>query len=292
MSAASSTALGLRMPRGRAPQRLVRVALILLVLAIFLLPLWTLAMTALSGATLQSGEAAVLPKQPTFSNITTAWHFGVARGLVNSLIVVAVGLTLQVTVSALAAYSLARKRFRGASLVLLVLLATMMMPEEIIAIPLYLVLGKIPQPFTGGTLIDSYAGLILPLVGWALPIYVLTGFMRTIPIELEEAARIDGAGDFGIFWRVILPLCRPALGTCGVFGFLMIWDQYLLPLLVAQSKNTYTLTLVVTSLQSSEELGEGVRLAAALILLVPSVIVYLLLQRFFERGLLSGSLKG
>ena len=288
----NDTALGLRMPRGRVPQRLVRAALILLVLAIFLLPLWTLAMTALSGATLESGEVALLPRQTTFSNITTAWHFGVARGLVNSLIVVAVGLTLQLSVSALAAYSLARKRFRGASLVLLVLLATMMMPEEIIAIPLYLVLGKIPQPFTGGTLIDSYGGLILPLVGWALPIYVLTGFMRTIPDELEEAARIDGAGDFGIFVRVILPLCRPALATCGVFGFLMIWDQYLLPLLVAQSKNTYTLTLVVTSLQSSQELGDGVRLAAALILLVPSVIVYLLLQRFFERGLLSGSLKG
>jgi multiple sugar transport system permease protein len=282
------TALGLRMPRGRV----VRALLILLVLAIFLLPFWTLVMTALSGATMQSGEVALLPRQPTFSNLTDAWHFGVARGLLNSLIVVAVGLTLQVSVSALAAYSLARKRFRGASLVLLVLLATMMMPEEIIAIPLYLVLGKIPQPVTGGTLIDSYAGLILPLVGWALPIYVLTGFMRTIPDELEEAARIDGAGDFGIFLRVIVPLCRPALATCAVFGFLMIWDQYLLPLLVAQSKNTYTLTLVVTSLQSSQELSQGVRLAAALILLVPSVIVYLLLQRFFERGLLSGSLKG
>jgi len=288
----ADTALGLRMPRSLTGRRVTRVLLCLLVLAIFLLPFWTLVMTALSGATMQSGEVALLPRQPTFANVTDAWHFGVARGLLNSLIVVAVGLTLQVSVSALAAYSLARKRFRGASLVLLVLLATMMMPEEIIAIPLYLVLGKIPQPITGGTLIDSYGGLILPLVGWALPIYVLTGFMRTIPDELEEAARIDGAGDFGIFLRVIVPLCRPALATCAVFGFLMIWDQYLLPLLVAQSKNTYTLTLVVTSLQSSQELSQGVRLAAALILLVPSVIVYLLLQRFFERGLLSGSLKG
>jgi multiple sugar transport system permease protein len=171
-------------------------------------------------------------------------------------------------------------------------MATLMMPEEIIAIPTYLVLGKIANPFNpGGTLINSYGGLILPLVGWALPIYVLTAFMKTIPVELEEAARIDGAGDLAIFLRIILPLCWPALGTCAVFGFLMIWDQYLLPLLVAQSPDLYTLNLVVTGLQSSQDLSEGVRMAAALVLMVPSIAVYLLLQRFFTRGLLAGALK-
>jgi len=161
----------------------------------------------------------------------------------------------------------------------------MMMPEEVIAIPLYLVLGKI-------NLIDNFGGLALPLVGWALPIYVLTGFMRRIPMELEEAARVDGAGDLRIFLRIIVPLSLPAIGTCAVFGFLMIWDQYLLPLLVAQSPSMNTLTLIVTSLQNSQEQGEGVRLAAAVVLMVPSVLVYLGLQRMFERGLLSGSLKG
>jgi len=123
-------------------------------------------------------------------------------------------------------------------------------------------------------------------------VYVLTGFMKRVPLELEEAARIDGAGDFRIFWRIVLPVCRPALGTCAVFGFLMIWDQYLLPLLVSQTPKMDTLTVVVTSLQASQEQGEGVRLAAVLILAVPGVLVYLALQRLFERGLLSGSLKG
>src|SRR5262249_30212601 len=146
----------------------------------------------------------------------------------NSLVVEAVGLSLQVTVSAFAAYALARKKFRGASLVLLAILATMMMPEEVIGIPLYLVLGRM-------RLLDTYPGLILPIVGWALPVYVLTGFMKRIPIELEEAARIDGAGDLRIFVRLVLPLSLPALGTCAVFGFMMIWDQYLLPLLIVQT---------------------------------------------------------
>jgi multiple sugar transport system permease protein len=263
-----------------------------LVVFVFVYPLWTVVATVFSKQQARLGAMMNVPHGITGGNISQAWHLGVARGLVNSLIVVAVGLTLQLTVSSLAAYALARKRFKGAGVVMLVILATMMMPEEVIAVPLFQVLGKIHQPFTGGTLVNSYGGLILPLVGWALPVYVLTGFMKRVPLELEEAARIDGAGDFRIFWRIVLPVCRPALGTCAVFGFLMIWDQYLLPLLVSQTPKMDTLTVVVTSLQSSQEQGEGVRLAAVLILAVPGVLVYLALQRLFERGLLSGSLKG
>ena len=285
----SSTALGLRAPRRLISRRggrvALRVVLFLVVLGIFVVPLWSMVSTAVSGGAPQLGQVYLWPHGLSGFNFSTAWRFGMGRGLLNSAIVEVIGLTLQITVSAFAAYALARKRFRGASLVLLVILATMMMPEEIIAIPLYLVLGKI-------SLLDNFGGLALPLVGWALPIYVLTGFMKRIPVELEEAARVDGAGDLRIFFQLIVPLSLPALGTCAVFGFLMIWDQYLLPLLVAQSPKMSTLTLVVTSLQASQEQGEGVRLAAAVVLMVPSVLVYLGLQRLFERGLLSGSLKG
>jgi multiple sugar transport system permease protein len=269
-----------------------RIALYALVLFVFVYPLWSLVSTALSGGLTTFGSMSGWPHGATTANLGQAWRLGVARGLLNSVIVVVAGLTLQMAVSSLAAYALARKRFRGAGLVMLAILATMMMPEEVVAIPLFQILGKIPEPVTGGTLVDSYGGLILPLVGWALPVFVLTGFMRRIPLELEESARIDGASDFRIFSRIVLPLCLPALGTCAVFGFLMIWDQYLLPLLVAQSPNMNTLTVVVTSLQASQEQGEGVKLAAVLILAVPGVLVYLMLQRLFERGLLSGSLKG
>jgi multiple sugar transport system permease protein len=285
----SSTALGLRAPRRLRSHRTgriaVRLVLFLVVIGIFVVPLWSMLATAVSGGAPQLGQVYLWPHGLSGFNFKTAWHFGMGRGLLNSVIIELIALTLQITVSAFAAYALARKKFRGASLVLLAILATMMMPEEIIAIPLYLVLGKI-------NLIDNFGGLALPLVGWALPIYVLTGFMKRIPVELEEAARVDGAGDLRIFLQVILPLSLPALGTCAVFGFLMIWDQYLLPLLVAQSPRMNTLTLVVTSLQASQEQGEGVRLAAAVVLMIPSVLVYLGLQRLFERGLLSGSLKG
>jgi len=275
----SDSALGLR------GGKVGRYLLYLVVTAVFVVPLWSMVATAFSGGTPKLGQVFLWPHGLSLGNLATAWRYGLGRGLLNSVIVELIGLSLQITVSAFAAYALARKRFRGASLVMLAILATMMMPEEIIAIPLYLVLGKVG-------LIDTFGGLALPLVGWALPIYVLTGFMRRIPVELEDAARVDGAGDLRIFLQVIVPLCLPAIGTCAVFGFLMIWDQYLLPLLVAQSPHMNTLTLIVTSLQASQEQGEGVRLAAAVVLMVPSILVYLGLQRLFERGLLSGSLKG
>jgi multiple sugar transport system permease protein len=275
----NDSALGLR------GGRIARAILYLLVTGVFVVPLWSMVATAFSGGAPQLGQVFIWPHGLSLTNLTTAWRFGLGRGLLNSVIVELIALTLQIAVSAFAAYALARRRFRGASIIMLAVLATMMMPEEIIAIPLYLVLGKVG-------LIDTFGGLALPLVGWALPIYVLTGFMKRIPIELEDAARVDGAGDLRIFLQVIVPLCLPALGTCAVFGFLMIWDQYLLPLLVAQSPHMNTLTLIVTSLQASQEQGEGVRLAAAVVLMIPSILVYLGLQRLFERGLLSGSLKG
>ena len=299
------TALGLRLPRrggSRSPlagsrrAMLVRRTLRLLgyavALAVFLVPLWSMVATALSYAQSELGRTFLWPQGLTGNNFSTAWSYGVGRGLLNSAVMEVFGLSLQLAVSSLAAYALARKRFRGAAVVMLVIMATMMMPDEVIAIPLYLVIGKIPEPFTHGTLLDSYGGLILPLVGWALPIYILTGFMKRVPRELEEAARVDGAGDLRIFLRIVLPLCKPALGTCAVFGFLMIWDQYLLPLLVVQTPSMNPLTVVVTSLQSSDELPDGVRLAAATILMIPSILFYLCLQRLFERGLFSGSVKG
>jgi multiple sugar transport system permease protein len=299
------TALGLRLPRrggSRSPlagsrravlvRRTLRLLGYVVALAVFLVPLWSMVATALSYAQSELGRTFLWPQGLTGNNFSTAWSFGVGRGLLNSVVMEVFGLSLQLAVSSLAAYALARKRFRGAAVVMLVIMATMMMPDEVIAIPLYLVIGKIPEPFTHGTLLDSYGGLILPLVGWALPIYILTGFMKRVPRELEEAARVDGAGDLRIFLRIVLPLCKPALGTCAVFGFLMIWDQYLLPLLVVQTPSMNPLTVVVTSLQSSDELPDGVRLAAATILMIPSVLFYLCLQRLFERGLFSGSVKG
>jgi multiple sugar transport system permease protein len=226
---------------------------------------------------------SLVPDGFTLQNFEEAGHRGVYRYLFNSFVVVGFGLLLQMVVSVLASYALARKKFRGAAIVMLVVLFSMMLPDEVLAIPLSVVLSDVPLLHIN--LINTYAGLILPLGAWGFSIIVMTQFMREVPLSLEEAARIDGAGELRVFWSVILPVCRPALGILGVFGFTMIWDQYLLPLIVAQQPEHFTLPIALWTLRADDQVGIGVLLAAALLALLPSVIAFLLFQRQFTRGL-------
>lgn len=274
-----------------ARKSMARWVLYAALLFVFVVPLWSVIASALSGVTLPPGRLAALPIEPTLDNLAIAWtRYRVDRFFANSLIMAGIAVPLQTFVSALAAYALARKRFRGSAVVLLLILATMMMPEEIIAVPLFLVLGDLP--LLGVNLLNTYAGLILPVVGWAFSIFVLTQFMKQIPMELEEAAKVDGAGELRIFFRIILPLVKPALGTVFVFSFLMVWDQYLLPLIVAQDPDMRTLQVALLAMRRSDVITPNILMAASLFALVPSILVFLLLQHHFERGLTSGSVKG
>lgn len=281
----------MRMDKKNLAARLGRGVVYALTLCVFVGPFWGMAMTALSGVSVRPGTLLLLPERATFSHFVYAWRdVGVWRFFLNSCIVVTAGLLLQMTVSTLAAYALARKKFTGAALVGLFILSTMMLPEEVIAIPLYLVLGKLPLLHV--SLINSYLGLIFPVAGWAFSIFVLTEFMRTVPVELEEAARIDGAGEWQIFWHVVLPLTKPALGTVAIFGFIMIWDQYLLPLIVLNREQLYTLPVALAALRLDETIVPNVFIAITLMAMLPSILLYLSLQRSFNRGLLSGAVKG
>ena len=229
-------------------------------------------------------QLSVIPDHPSLINFQVAaenkiWHY-----LTNSLIIAGGALLLQLAVSVFAAYALARKKFRGQAIALLVILATMMLPEEVIAIPLSLVIGDLPLVHVSlkGTLL----GVILPLGAWGFSIFVMTEFMKEIPAE------VDGAGELRLFAQIILPLCRPALGVIAVFGFNMIWEQYLLPLIVAADPSDYTLTVALLALRSDDQVGTGIVLAGALLALVPSLVVYLSLQKSFLRGITTGAIKG
>jgi multiple sugar transport system permease protein len=256
---------------------------------IFAGPLFGLLVSAFN-KTLDPTSFSFWPDEFTLDNFVQAGNRNVYLYLFNSFVVVGFGLLLQVLVSVFAAYSLARKKFKGMSLVMLIMLATMMLPEEIIAIPLSLVLAD--MPLLNVNLIGTYAGMILPVGAWGFSILVRTEFMKEVPVELEESARLDGAGELRTFFTIILPLCRPALGVIGVFGFTMIWDQYLLPLIVAPESDMWTLPIALRSLRGDEEVGLGVLLAATLLALLPSIIAFLAFQKQFMRGLTSGAVKG
>jgi multiple sugar transport system permease protein len=260
---------------------LVRILLYGVIFLVFTGPLLTLLVSAF-GKVSDPTRFSLLPHGLTLENFDIAAHRGVFRYLFNSFVVVGFGLLLQMAVSLFASYALGRKRFRGAALVMLAILATMVLPEEIMAIPLSVVLSDLPLLHVN--LIGTYAGMILPVVGWAFSILIMTEFMRAVPDQYEEAARLDGASELRIFWSVILPMCRPALGVIGVFGFIMIWDQYLLPLIVAREPAQFTLPIALRTLRADDEVGLGVLLAAALLALLPSVVAFLLFQRQFASG--------
>jgi multiple sugar transport system permease protein len=288
MSNRFDSALGFTALRGPLA-RFVQFLLYAVLVGIFAGPLVALLVGAFSPVA-DPSRLSLWPDRLTLDNFTAAVDRGVLGYLLNSFIVVGGGLLLQILVSVSAAYALARHRFPGLRLVFLLILSTMMLPEEILAIPLSLVLADVPVIHVN--LIGTLAGMIIPVAAWAFSILVMTEFMKEIPMELEEAARIDGAGDLRILWTVVLPLVRPALGVIGIFGFTMIWDQYMLPLLVARDAGQFTLPLALRTLRTDEQAGLGVLLAASLLALLPSVLAFLALQRQFMKGLTSGAVKG
>lgn len=267
----------------------LRILLCATALGIFAAPF----LTILSGAftTHASGSSlSFLPHDSTLQNFKVAGERGIWDYFTNSLVIAGGALLLQLAVSVLAAYALARHRFRGQALILTLFMLTMMLPEEVIAIPLSLVLGHVPV--VGLDLKGTAWGVILPLGAWGFSVMLLTEFMKDIPTEIEEAARLDGVGEFRMLWQVVLPLCKPALGVAGVLGFVMIWDQYLLPLIASKDPTDYTVTVALSILRTDPEVGSGVVLAGAVIALIPSLIVYLLLQRSLVTGIAAGATKG
>lgn len=267
----------------------LRVLLCLIALGVFAAPFLTIFSGALT--THPSGSSlSFLPHDSTLLNFEVAGERGIWDYLGNSLVIAGGGLLLQLVVCTLAAYALARHRFRGQALIMMLFMMTLMLPEEVIAIPLSLVLGDVPVVHLD--LKGTVWGVILPLGAWGFSVMMLTEFMRDIPAEIEEAARLDGAGELRMLWQVVLPLCKPALGVAGVLGFIMIWDQYLLPLIAAKDPTDYTVTVALSILRTDPEVGSGVVLAGAVIALLPSLIVYLLLQRSLVTGIAAGATKG
>lgn len=281
------TALGWSPRFGRGT--VLRIALCVLVLFIFAAPFLMIVSGAFNAAT-DATQVSLYPDKPTLLGFQTAAADGMWGYFFNSLVIVGGGLLLQIVMSVLAAYALSRQRFRGQLVVLMLFLLTMMLPEEVIAIPLSQVIGDVP--LLGLNLKGSPLGVILPVAVWGFSILVMSEFMKEIPREIEEAARIDGVGEIRMLWTIVLPLCKPVLGVITIFGFMMIWNQYLLPLIAANQPSDYTLTVALSFFRSDRDVGPGVLLAGALVALLPSLIVYLLMQKSMIRGITSGALKG
>lgn len=281
------TALGWQ--SGRPVTFVLRAIVCLIVLFVFAAPILTVVVGAFD-LNSDPTRLTLWPHNPSLENFRVATSRGIWGFFTNSLVIAGIGLALQMLVAVTAGYALARRKFYGQTVVLGIFLATMMLPEEVVAVPLAVVLGDLP--LTGLNLRGSIFAIILPVAASAFSILVMAAFMRDIPEEIIEAARIDGASELRILFQIILPMCVPALGVVAIFGFNGIWDQYLLPLVAANRTEDYTITVVLRSLRADVETGTGVLLAGAFLALIPSLIVYLFLQKSLVRGMTSGAIKG
>jgi ABC-type glycerol-3-phosphate transport system permease component len=208
-----------------------------------------------------------------------------ARWFLNTLIVAVGRMLLALFLCSLAGFAFAKYDFPGRKPLFVFILATMMLPFQILLVPLFLMV------VTFGW-IDSYLALIVPFAAEAFGIFVLRQYMVGIPGELLDAARIDGSGEFGLYWRIALPLARPGLGVMGILFFIHGWNDYLWPLIVLRDKTMMTVNLGIASLVGPYNNEYGMLLAGATLGTIPILIVFLLMQRQFIAGIMSGALKG
>ena len=185
----------------------------------------------------------------------------------------------------LGGFHFAKKQFWGRDLLFGLMLATIMIPGALLLIPAFLITNQLG-------LLNSYGGLIIPSLANVLGVFLLRQFMQTLPEELEHAARIDGCSDFGVFWRIIMPLSTPALATLSIVVFTAQWNNLVWPLVVLNNKKLYTLPLGLALLRSEFQVNYGITSAAAFLSVVPLIIVFMFLQRYFLEGLTVGAVKG
>ena len=242
-----------------------------------------------------------IPSHATLQNYTSFLSGGssVVRWLLNSAFVSVTVTILQVFLSALAAYAFAKRRFPGRNVIFFLFLGTMMFPGAIMFIPNYIVLKHIPL-FGGNSVVgmgghgwlNSFWGLIIPAAISPFDIFLLRQFMKSIPDELLDAARMDGAREFLIFRRIVLPLCKPALAAVAIFTFGYFWQDYLWPLIVINSPSLYTLPLGLGLFVQQHNAQWGLLMAGSVISLIPVIVVFLIFQRHFIEGVSMSGLKG
>src|SRR5215210_2391936 len=229
-----------------------------------------------------------LPDQWTIENfgaaVTTARTANVAVAFFNSLVVAILETALTLVVDAMAAYALARLAFRGRSVVFAAVVASIMVPSQITLVPLYALFQQIGW-------LSSYQALVLPGLSRAFGVFLLRQFFLGVPKELEDAARIDGAGVFTIFYRIAVPLVQPAMASLAIFTFLRSWNEFTWPLIVISRSDMMTLPVALARFLSAYRVEYGVVMSAAAFSAIPLIVVFFIFQRQIVQGIALTGLK-
>lgn len=264
----------------------LNVFVILLAVA-FLFPLYWMILTSFKHASVTIKMPPELwPKEVTFANYQSLWEkTKIARWFWNSLFVSASTAALVCITSALAGYAFAKKQFAGKRLLFILVIGSMMIPRELLLVPLF----EMMRTFHW---FNSYPALIFPLIGWPLGVFMLKQFCSTIPGELIEAAHMDGSSAWGTFGKIVVPLIMPGIGALAIFTFISTWNDYLWQLVMINSDRMKTLQVGIASLQSQFVTQYGLVMAGAVVASLPMIVVFIFFQRYFTEGITLGAIKG
>jgi putative chitobiose transport system permease protein len=263
-------------------------SLLVLIAILMLFPLFWLFGTSFksAGEDIFAFPPQFIPEQFTINNFQIVWqNYPFSRYLLNTVIVASLTVGLNLLFCSLAAYPLARIEFKGKEFIFALIIATIMIPFQIVMIPLYILTVKLG-------LRNNYLGIILPNLASAFGIFLLRQAFQGVPKELEEAARIDGCSEIGIWWHIMLPAIRPALVTLAIFVFIGAWSDFLWPLIVLDRPEYYTLPLGVASLASALDLDWRLIAAGSIISILPVLVLFVVLQRYIIPSDTSSGVKG
>ena len=289
----------------RSLPRYVTLLLLTAVAVVSLFPLYWLFVTALtpSSSTVQI-PPQIIPKNPTLENILeiirisgtgelnvldSGWIIKMPRLLlwfVNTTFITLFSTAFHVLFDAMAGYAFAKRKFPGSRVLFWMILAALMIPGQVTLVPLYLMITKMK-------LVNSYSGVILPGLADVIGIFLLKQFMQTLPSELIEAARVDGASEWAIFAKIIMPLSTPALAVTAIFAFQRYWNSFLWPLIVLQDPDKFTLQVGLSYIHTSEfGTNYGLLMSGAALAAVPMILFFFAFQKYFMQGLRIGAIKG
>jgi multiple sugar transport system permease protein len=245
----------------------------------------------LAASFMPTGEANTYPPHIIPSRFT-AEHYGdlftrlnLGRFALNSAIVAGVVTGVSLFVNSMAGYAFAKLRFRGRRAVFRVLTAGLVVPVQVVMLPVFLLMKELG-------LVNTYAGVIIPTLASIFGIFLVRQFTLSLPDELLDAARIDGAGEFRIYWSVVLPVIRPILATLAIWTFLATWNDFMWPLIILTDETRFTLPVALANLVGEHAQDTELMMAGSVLTVLPVLVVFLALQRYYVAGITQGGVKG
>ena len=210
---------------------------------------------------------------------------GAIRWLVNTVFMSVASMLLTCLTAAMAGYALAKKRFYGRAIIFSLIVCAMALPKQVILIPLL-------REMSALNLYDTIWAVIFPIVGWPFGVFLLKQFAEGIPTEMTEACRIDGASEWRTFTDVMFPMIKPGVGACAIFTFINSWNDYFMQLLMLTSSKNLTISLGIATMQAENSTDFGLLMAGSALASVPIIIVFLIFQKYFTKGITMGAVKG